>query len=203
MVKHNFFDYKNILLNFYKELDLNENDLAVILVCESLLTNGETLIDAETLSIKMTLSNKVIDNVLSKLVEKEYLEYVFVEGKLRASLRKLYKLLEQKAYDFLNSSSSFDKIENQDRTILQEMAILFKRELSPLEHTRIIDWLRNGYLKNQILEATNEVISKNSRVSIAAIDKILLKKDRNEKKEAIEDDLEDIKEIYNSKWYEE
>ena len=60
-LKINDIDYRNILINNYKELNLTENELIVLLMIDSINKNEKTLISGDQLAFKMNLNSQQID----------------------------------------------------------------------------------------------------------------------------------------------
>ena len=85
----NALNFNYILLEFYKYLNLTEDEVMVILMINHLLSQGNELINSEILSLKMNMSNDEIDNVLSKLFTKGYIEFITKGDKLYTSIDKI------------------------------------------------------------------------------------------------------------------
>ena len=48
-------DFRYLLIEYYKKIGLSETDLAVLMVIDHLLQQGNTLITADLLQLKMSL----------------------------------------------------------------------------------------------------------------------------------------------------
>ena len=169
------FDY--LLIEHYKDLNINESELAVILVVNHLLKQHNDIITAEDLSFKMNLDSKKIDEILSNLVTKNIVDLVFDKKGAKLSLQPLKnKLFQQLKLDIY-------KEEERQKEDIQEMAqnvyALFekelKRTLSPLEVSRIQEWFATNN-EEDISNAIKDLKSSGKKVSICAVDKILLAK---------------------------
>ena len=68
-------DFRYLLIENYKKLKINENELATIFVIDHLISQGNPFVTADLLSLKMSLEVKDIDAVLAKLITKGYFEY--------------------------------------------------------------------------------------------------------------------------------
>lgn len=169
-------DFRFLLLDNYKRLRINENTLATIFVIDLLLSQGNSFITAELLSMKMSLDVKEIDKILASLIVKGYLEYQVVGSKTVCSLNplkeKLYKDFETALSREDDSESNYEIVTNI-KTAVKEIQNLFKRTLSPLEKSKVKDWIMTGYKVETILEACKESISKNKK-TIHAMDRILI-----------------------------
>ena len=91
-------DFRYLLLDAYKKMDISEQEVMVILMIDHLLKDGNDFITPDLLALKMTLSTKEIDNIMASLMKKEFLTYETVDGKMVTSLNplktKLYKQLQ-------------------------------------------------------------------------------------------------------------
>ena len=169
------FDY--LLIEHYKDLNINESELAVILVVNHLLKQHNDIITAEDLSFKMNLDSKKIDEILSNLVTKNIVDLVFDKKGAKLSLQPLKnKLFQQFKLDIY-------KEEERQNENIQEMAqniyAIFEKELkktlSPLEVSRIQEWFATNN-EEDISNAIKDLKSSGKKVSIRAVDKILLAK---------------------------
>ena len=169
------FDY--LLIEHYKDLNINESELAVILVVDHLLKQHNDIITAEDLSFKMNLDSKKIDEILSNLVTKNIVDLVFDKKGAKLSLQPLKnKLFQQLKLDIY-------KEEERQKEDIQEMAqnvyALFekelKRTLSPLEVSRIQEWFSTND-DEDVSNAIKDLKASGKKVSIRAVDKILLAK---------------------------
>ena len=169
------FDY--LLIEHYKDLNINESELAVILVVDHLLKQHNDIITAEDLSFKMNLDSKKIDEILSNLVTKNIVDLVFDKKGAKLSLQPLKnKLFQQLKLDIY-------KEEERQKEDIQEMAqnvyALFekelKRTLSPLEVSRIQEWFATNN-DEDFSNAIKYLKASGKKVSIRAVDKILLAK---------------------------
>ena len=169
-------DFKYLLIDNYSKLKIKEDELAVILLIDHLLDQGNDFITADLLSIKMNFSVVQIDMILASLINKGYLEYKSKNKKTTCSLaplrKKLLKAFE-KDISKEETSEGDDEIKNRVDNCVKEIESLFKRNLSPVEVGKVKDWILYGYNIDQIIEATKEALSKKTK-SIRAIDKILI-----------------------------
>ena len=169
-------DFKYLLLDNYKKYKISENTLATIFVIDHLINQGNPFITADLLSLKMSLDVKEIDKILAGLITKGYLEYKVSGSKTVCSLNPL----RQKLYkDFENTVSREDASDNNVEVVsninlaCREIEKLLKRSLSPLENSKVKEWIMSGYRVETIVDACKEAISKNKK-TINSIDKILI-----------------------------
>lgn len=155
MKKLSSIDFNSLLLNNYKRLKISEKELVVLLLINNLLNNGNELITADLLSLKMNLSSDEIDEIMCSLVEKNYLTFASVdkdENKLQTSLENLNRILYREltktilGNEFIKSAEDNKKVEQ----LYEMFSLALKRNLAPLELAKIDDWLKEGYSCEEI-----------------------------------------------------
>lgn len=169
-------DFKFLLIDKYKKLKISENELATILVIDFLIEQGNPFITADILSLKMSLDVKSIDKILATLLKKGMIDFVTSGDKTITTLnplkQKLYRefqlSLAQEEEDSLNKDKS-RKLQN----IYSKFEELLARPLTPVEFSKIREWLDFGYQEETIIEALKEALSKGKK-SLRSVDKILL-----------------------------
>lgn len=165
-------DWKLTLVNNYKQMDLNESELAMIFVVDSLLNQGETFITPDMLSLKMTLSFEDIDNYFTGLIKRCYFSY---DKDFTLSIQNLKNILKTKFQEEIIIEEK--KEENPELIYLFENE--FARALSETEVNTINDWVKNGNTLEKIKEALNIATIAKAK-TIRYIDKILLEWKRKE-----------------------
>lgn len=178
----NALNFNYILLEFYKYLNLTEDEVMVILMINHLLSQGNELINSEILTLKMNMSNDEIDNVLSKLFTKGYIEFITKDDKLYTSIDKiksiLVKCFEKSVFtdEELKENEELDQIRKEVFSIFQKE---FNRSLTPIEINKIEMWITDGVKKEIIFDSLKD--ARNRRhLSINYIDKIILERIRKE-----------------------
>jgi len=86
-------DFRYLLIENYRKLKLNENELATIFVIDHLISQGNPFVTADLLSLKMTLDIKEIDKILAKLLTKGMFEYKTIGKNTVATLEPLKQKL--------------------------------------------------------------------------------------------------------------
>lgn len=169
-------DFRTLLLENYKKIGINENQLAVLLMVDHLLRLNNVFITSEMLSLKMNLSLEVIDQTLVSLLEHKWIEYDNVQQQMRTTLNPLKRKLYQE-FQFMVLHSN----EQKEGAALETLGQLYRhfeqtlsRPLSPLEKARMGEWLSFGYGETLIKKALSEALSQQKK-SLRAVDKILLK----------------------------
>lgn len=177
-LKINDIDYRNILIQSYKELNLTENELIVLLLIDSLSKEKMSLFSGEMLSVKMNLTEKEIDETIVSLMNKSFLSYVQQGDILVTSLENTFKkvldlIQNQIVNDFNDDESKYkqEALGNVLRTLETEM----KRSLTSLEMEKVANWFQEGVDEKVINDSINECIMKNNRVTITKVDHLIIK----------------------------
>ena len=207
-------DFRFLLLENYKKLKISENQVVIILMVDHLLSQGNPFITADLLSLKMSLDIKEIDRLIADLLTRGLMEYTTINGKTVTTLNPL----KEKLYSEFKISVSRENEVNSNEKINAELNNIFEtfqkelsRALSPLEISRIREWVALGYNDNIIIDALKEALSQGKK-SLRSVDKILLswaKREEleNEGKTAIQDDwtknLDETIRIAKTPWLDE
>lgn len=203
-------DFRYLLLEYYRKLRLNENELAVILMIDHLLGQKNSLVTPDLLSLKMSLSPKELDTIFVNLIERNFL--IFDTGKkIKVSLKPLKKKLYE-VFEETLAKEHETKISEEKTQVLQNIYQVFEKELnrplSPLEFSLIGEWVDHGYTDKKIIEALRVALSRGKK-TLRSVDKILLQwqaRDDIEKsgstaiKEDWDKDIEKTMEIIKTKW---
>lgn len=203
-------DFRYLLLEYYRKLKLNENELATILMIDHLLGQRNTLVTPDLLSLKMSLSSKELDKIFVSLIERDYL--IFDTGKkIKVSLKPLKKKLYE-VFEETLAKEHETKISEEKSKVLQNIYQVFESELSrplsPLEFSLIGEWVDRGFSDERIIEALRLSLSRGKK-TLKSVDKILLQwqaRDDIEKsgntavKDDWDQDIEKTMQIIKTKW---
>ena len=201
-------DWRMILVDNYKKIGLNENELSIILVTNSLIQKGMDFITPDIIALKMTLDFHEIDTCFTNLIKKEILT---LEGneRLHISIEPLKKKLIEIFYAEVKKETSTSNKEQDDIFVLFETE--FGRALSQFEVNTIKDWFDQGNTASTIKEALN-VATLAKVKTIRYIDKVLLEWKRREElakngisplSEKWRKNLEETMEIAKINWMED
>ena len=169
-------DFRFLLIENYKKLKISEVELATIFVIDHLIGQGNPFVTADLLSLKMSLDIKEIDKVLANLITKGYFEYKTQGKKTIATLEPL----KQKLYREFQIYLSKEEEEKTSKRITEELENIYKtfeellgRSLSPVEISKIHEWISYGYTDKMIIDALKEALRQGKK-SLRSVDKILL-----------------------------
>lgn len=170
-------DFRYLLLENYKQLKLDEVEVATIFMLDHLINMGNPMITADLLALKMTMKTSEIDKILAALLNKGMIDYVLVNKSLNTTLDPLKKKL-YKQFQINLASEQKINLSKQTEESLNNIFMRFQeylgRTLSPLEVSKIREWIAFGYSEDMILSALKEAISKNKK-ALRSVDKILLR----------------------------
>lgn len=169
-------DFRFLLLESYKKLKLNENELAVIFMIDHLIGQGNPFVTADLLSLKMTLEVKEIDRILAALLTRGFIEYVSQGKKTVTTLNPLKERLYrefQMTSSFEEATKNSKQVNDMINNVYAEFEKLLNRPLSQVEFSRIREWISYGYSDETIINALKETLSKGKK-SLRSVDKTLL-----------------------------
>ena len=176
----NALNFSYLLLEYAKDVGLNEDGTMVILMTYHILKKQpHSLITPELLSIKLTMATNKIDEVLSLLTQRGFITHVKEGRTLFTSLEPLFKILKERMVGDIMNVDAIDN--NTERTSqLENLYTHFERELNrpltPLEVDYFYNWLKK-YKEKDIIDALIETkdISKKA-VTIKNVNKTLLER---------------------------
>lgn len=168
-------DFRYMLFDYYKKIGMNEEQLAVVVMIDHFLQQGNRLVTAETLALKMNFPIETIDQILVSLLNQGFLDYVSVKGEMETSLLPLKNRLYREFQIELAHAQEIDEpnLQTQVQNVLNVYQKELGRTLSPVEIQRIREWFSYGYSETMIIDGLREALKRNRR-SIRSIDKILL-----------------------------
>ena len=169
-------DFRYLLIENYRKLKLNENEVATIFVIDHLISQGNPFVTSDLLSLKMTLDVKEIDKILAKLITKGMFEYKTVGKNTVATLEPLKQKLYREFQLFLSKEEeekTSTRIKEELDNVYANYEKLLGRPLSPVEISKIHEWISYGYSDKTIIDALKEALSKNKK-TLRSVDKILL-----------------------------
>ena len=169
-------DFRFLLIENYKKLKLSENELVTIFVIDHLISQGNTLITADLLALKMSFSSADLDKILASLYKKKIIDYVTVNNSTVTTLdplkEKLYSEFQISLKQEKGQKAS-KKIKDELANIYKEFEVLLNRQLSPVEVSKIREWVSYGYSDEMIINALKDALNKGKK-TLRAVDKILL-----------------------------
>lgn len=169
-------DFRYLIIENYKKLKINEKELATILVMDQLINEGNRFVTVDLLSLKMTLDTKEIDEIFAKLLTKGFIVYKTVGKKTVTSLDPLKERLYHDFQITLSNETDEAKREETENclsNIYEQYEKLLNRPLSPVETSKIREWVSYGYEDKMIVDALKEALN-HGKKSLRSVDNILL-----------------------------
>lgn len=169
-------DFRYLLLENYKKMKLNEQELATIFMVDHLISQGNAFVTQDLLSLKMSLDIQTIDNVMNGLLTRGFIEFVSQGDKTITSLEPLKKILFREFQLSLNKEEDHQRkkeVQEQLENIYGQFEKLLGRALSPVEFSKIREWVAYGFDDETIINALKEALSKGKK-TLRSVDKILL-----------------------------
>jgi DNA replication protein len=177
-------DWKTLLLDTYRDLGLSEEQVMVLLMTDYCINQGDRLVTADLLSLKMSLDYKKIDQTLAELMNKRLIALITeADGKGATSLSGLKELLvDSYVRTYIKDKTKPDNEEKTNDNLISIFETEFGRPLSYLEIQTIKQWLVEGYDEQKILSALRTALGSKVK-NIRYIDKILLEWRQQEERE--------------------
>lgn len=171
--KAKYIDWKQLLINNYRNLDLKEEEVMILLVIDSLLNNNETIITPDLLALKMNYSQQVLDKHLSSLLNKNLINIEEDEqGKIKTTLNGVKYIVVSDFLKAQTNTKSEDDLQ-KEQNLFEIFENQFGRPLSFVEMDTMQQWLQEGYEEDKIILALKEAVAMKKK-NIRYIDKILL-----------------------------
>ena len=164
-------DWKLLLINNYKNLYLQENEVMVILMIDLCLQRNISFVSLDMLALKMNYSVNELDKIYASLSARGYVVNKNENNKLVTSLDGIKDVLISQ-FIMENSKKTKEVKEDKDN-IYSLFENEFGRPLTPFEIDTIRDWIDSGYSIDHVKSALGEAIRNKTR-SIRYVDKVLL-----------------------------
>ena len=169
-----YFDWKKALLNYYKDLDLNEVEVTLIYLMDFINSEKEQIITPDLLALKSTLKYDEIDDILNDLMTKKYINLKSSNGKMITSLDTIKEMLfELYLLDVNKNKKASNEFKEEFDEILTTIETNFERKLNFIERNKIEEWINDGYRKDNIFYALKQTMNKKDK-SINSMDNMLL-----------------------------
>lgn len=166
-------DWKKLLLEYYKSLYLNEEDVMVLYMLDLCINQGTSFVTPDILSLKMNYSMQIIEKSFVNLMSRGYISNSQDENnKFITSLNGIKTVLIHQF--FLDNQKEKNKVSNEEQSSIY---LLFENEfarpLTSFEIDIIRDWVDQGFTIDKIKYALAEAVRAKVK-SIRYVDKVLL-----------------------------
>ena len=153
-------NWKLLLVNYYKNLYLQENEVMVILMIDLCLQRNIAFVSPDMLALKMNYSVQEIDKIYASLSSRGYVVNKSEDGKLVTSLDGIKDVLMSQ---FIMENSKKVVNSNEDSNSIYSL----------FENDTIRDWIESGFSIDLVKSALNEAVRNKVR-SIKYVDRVLL-----------------------------
>ena len=161
-------DWKGLLIENYKQLGLNENEVAIILIIDCFKKTGKHLVSPDLIALKSTLSIKDVDAINSDLMAKKIITLEDGQFGLETSLSPLIDKLHK---IFAEEMIEDERFKDKDR-VFSRLEEALGRPLSKYEMDTVKEWLVEGETYDSISGAIEIAIFAERR-NINYMDQIL------------------------------
>ncbi len=172
-----------VLLTHYKEMNLNEHELVLLLHVISFVENGNEFPTPIELSSRMTISVSECSEILRKLIQKGYIE--LIEGHLADGIwvekYNIEPLWEKLIDHFLYKSKQEAVLMNQqnETDLYSCFEQEFGRPLSPFECETLALWMDDDHHDPHIIKAALREAVMSGKLNFRYIDRILFEWKKN------------------------
>lgn len=175
--------FPTALLSYYKQMNLNEEELVLLLHVISFLEKGNGFPTPTEISSRMTVSSTKCSDILRKLIQKGCItiEEGYSENGIRFEKYSLQPLWEKLIQEFLLSQ----KDEKKELQLKNEMNLYtifeeeFGRPLSPFECESLAMWLDDDRHEPLIIKAALREAVISGKLNFRYIDRILFEWKKN------------------------
>ena len=176
-------NFSYILLEFYKDIGLNEDEVCLALMIDHLISDGNEYVNSSMLSTKMNFDEHKIDLLMSSLYRRKLIDIgANSKGEPYVSLLPLQRLLYKAFEASILSKEELEANEKNDKirkNIYQELERCLNRSLIAFEIERVDGWLSAGISEKIIIDSIKDATLKNM-TTINQIDKIISRKLRDQ-----------------------
>ncbi len=199
LIKSGVISFKNLLIDKYSFIGLNETEVITLIKLQNLLISPEkTSLEKlpEKMHESMQLGSKEISDCLAKLIESKYIDVEEVDGEVTYSLDLTYQRLAN-VLDSENEKEDEDRYASDFKKITNIIEKEFNKLVSPLELQLIKSWIyEDKYDFSLINESILDAV-KRQRKNVKAVNEILRsKKQRAESKNKKQDT--DLTNLFNN-----
>ena len=177
------YNFSYLALEYYKKLDLNEEEVMILLIIDHLNDSGNMFVTTEMISEYSTYSTRQIDNIMNDLFKRKLIDIGVNDKKVPFVSAEPFK--KQVYFEFNKEvlgedlTSNDKEMEEFKTTLFQKVQLYLNRDLSPFEIGKVDEWIQSGTSKEIILAAIEEAKRTNQK-NLSAIDRLIIKRIREE-----------------------
>ena len=199
LIKSGVISFKNLLIDKYSFIGLNETEVITLIKLQNLLISPEkTSLEKlpEKMHESMQLGSKEISDCLAKLIESKYIDIEELDGEVTYSLDLTYQRLAN-VLDSENEKEDEDRYASDFKKITNIIEKEFNKLVSPLELQLIKSWIYEDKYEFSLINESILDAVKRQRKNVKAVNEILRsKKQRAESKNKKQDT--DLTNLFNN-----
>lgn len=199
LIKSGVISFKNLLIDKYSFIGLNETEVITLIKLQNLLISPEkTSLEKlpEKMHETMQLGSKEISDCLAKLIESKYIDIEEMDGEVTYSLDLTYQRLAN-VLDSENEKEDEDRYASDFKKITNIIEKEFNKLVSPLELQLIKSWIYEDKYEFSLINESILDAVKRQRKNVKAVNEILRsKKQRAESKNKKQDT--DLTNLFNN-----
>lgn len=199
LIKSGVISFKNLLIDKYSFIGLNETEVITLIKLQNLLISPEkTSLEKlpEKMHETMQLGSKEISDCLAKLIESKYIDIEEFDGEVTYSLDLTYQRLAN-VLDSENEKEDEDRYASDFKKITNIIEKEFNKLVSPLELQLIKSWIYEDKYEFSLINESILDAVKRQRKNVKAVNEILRsKKQRAESKNKKQDT--DLTNLFNN-----
>jgi DNA replication protein len=162
-----YVNFEKLLLNYYKDLNLNEKEVVVLQLINLCIESGTTYVPPEILILKMRLKMDELQEIYALLMNKQYI--LQIVSSTNHIITSLDKLKEELVKLYIGQERAK---ETRDPKIFELVEKEFNRTFSPFEIDIIRSWIDIGFTKELVERALIDA-NDGKLKTIRKLDKIL------------------------------
>ena len=182
-IKHKNIAIPSALLTQYKQMNLTEPELVLILQVYNFIENGNDFPTPSELSDRMTISTVECMNILRKLIQKGFIEIIdhLTDQGIRYEKYSLEPLWEKVIDQFLSGLNQTEevKLKENETDLYTCFEQEFGRPLSPYECETLAMWMDDDYHDPIIIKTALREAVISGKLNFRYIDRILFEWKKN------------------------
>lgn len=195
LIKAKTISFTDEMINHYKELGLNEQELIALILLYKKIDEKNNDLKITELTSKMTLNENEISNLVVGLVQKGFINIDMDQGSESFDLEGAYKMLAG-VLDQDEKEQSFSNRQDLLSQIVLFIETKYAKNCSPADLMVINHWIDLGYSYQEIQQAILDSLTA-KKLHLKYADAILANRHQNQNREHVEYD-EDIKKMLDA-----
>lgn len=147
MINNIYFDKVRWILSHLRELDISSNEIIVILSIV-VLKEQNVAVNIDSIANLTPLSEKQVDDAITLLASKRYLEIKICAGEVSFSIDQIFELKKEVNNDVVDLFEIFE--DEFSRMLTQTELVRLNEWVKEYDRSEIIDALRNASIMEKL-----------------------------------------------------